>query len=115
MTDVPNFLASTAWDAHQESLARLTIIPMETWRGLQNAYHNAKQLRSRIAVDGPKVPFPKHRLPTLGEHKASAEELSAILYDAAEKIAQVLGPLGEKRGLLSRLRTERGRSGQLTE
>ena len=95
--EAPNFLGSTASDGHQESLARLTVIPMETWRGLQDEYHNAKLLRVRIMVDGPNATFPPERLPTLKKHEEAANELSEILFDAAEKIAEVFGPIGQAR------------------
>jgi hypothetical protein len=88
--------------------ARITVIPIGTWRGLQTALHNANQLRSRIVIDGPDKPFPPYRLESLKEHQSAAEKFSTILFDAAQKLGDVLGPISEKKGWRRRLRTNRG-------
>lgn len=103
VTQTSNFLSSKEWDAHKLDIARLTIIPPETWNGLTHAYHNAQQLRSRVELDGPDVQFPPSRIPTLNEHGDSAEELASILTDAAESIGQIMRP--QPRGRWARFGT----------
>lgn len=93
----PNFLSSKEWDVHKTALARLPFIPVETWAGLSNNFHNALGLRSRLEVDGINVPFPPDRLPLLKDHAEAATELAGILRDASEKITQRLQPRPRKR------------------
>jgi hypothetical protein len=97
VTQTANFLGSTEWEAHKLDIACLTIIPPETWKGLTHAYHNAKQLRSRVELDGPDVGFPPSRIPTLNEHGDSAEELASILTDAAQSIGEIMRPRARHR------------------
>jgi hypothetical protein len=84
----PNFLSSSEWDAQKHDLARMTFIPTETWTGLTHAYHNAVQVRARVETDGPNVTFPPARIITLNDHAEAAQELSAILSDAANTITK---------------------------
>jgi hypothetical protein len=78
VTDTPNFLSSTEWEAHKLALARLTIIPAETWTGLTIAYHNAQQIHGTIKADGPNVAFPTKRISQLRDNELAATELSEI-------------------------------------
>jgi hypothetical protein len=86
----PNVLSSRESEAYKRALARLTIIPTETWSGLMSEYHNAQQLRARLEVDGVNAPFPSERMPILKDHAEAADELAAILTDAVEQITRRL-------------------------
>jgi hypothetical protein len=97
VTQTRNFLSSEAWDEHKLDIARLTNVPQETWEGLTHAFHNAIQLRSRVELDGPEVPFPAHRIPTLKDHEAAATELAEILTAAAKRIEEGLKPTRRSR------------------
>jgi hypothetical protein len=108
--EIPDFLGSAAWDAHQESIARIMDIPNDTVRALYTVYHDTKELRSRIAIDGPDTEFPAHRISDLELSETQAQELAEDLFDAAARIAEELGPIGAKRRPLSRLWTDRGPS-----
>jgi uncharacterized protein YukE len=88
----PNVLSSKEWEEHKVALARVTSVPIETWDGLTHAYHNAQQLRWRIEVDGPNVPFPPHRIRNLEDHAEASEELAEILSDAAKTISRAARP-----------------------
>jgi hypothetical protein len=97
VTEASTFLASTEWEEHKLALARITTIPQETWVGLTHAFHNARELRARIELDGPGVPFPQHRLRDLEAHAEASEDLSEILADAASKIGETLTPPRSRR------------------
>jgi hypothetical protein len=92
VTETRNFLSTEAWDAHKLDIAQMTNVPEETWVGLTHALHNAVQLMARVQLDGPEVPFPAHRIPTLKNHEEAATELSEILMDAAKRIEAHLTP-----------------------
>ena len=68
-------------------------------------FHNGREVRSRILVDGPDVPFPEQRLPSLRDYEERAEDLSAFLFKTADEIAEELTPISGKRRRLRRSRT----------
>jgi len=89
------FLPMQDWEAHKAVLARL-LDDMETWEQLAIVYHNARSLRNRIQMDGPKAPLPQWGEERLAEDAASARALSVALRSAAAGPQSALGVLAAR-------------------
>jgi hypothetical protein len=101
IAQTPNFFPTGEWEAHNLELARLSSLPVETWVRLARAYHNAREIRSRVELLPPKSKFRAEGISDLRENADRADGLRDILKQRAEDIHAQFSP---GPGRLTRLR-----------